>query len=264
MNAEAQQQDNVTPFPVAGRAAIIAALNKVMEAVPYIQKTGKNEFHKYAYASEADLLAKLRPAMIEHGLVLIPSVVAAQVTEVHTTKSGAQNYRADVTLEMTLGHVSGECWPPIPWRASGIDTEDKMIAKAITSGEKYFLLKLFMVETGTDPDADGGEQGPRKSKGKSAAALSAPPSSPNGGAASDGQKPSNPIVTRLKQRIEESLAAGGAPALRDWWEQHKDAIKGTCTKKDGTFHASLWTACCMAIKDGLASVGDLKDGEKVD
>ena len=53
---------------------IITALNKVMDEAKYVQKNAENKFHGYKYASEAALLETLRPAMIKHGLVLIPSV----------------------------------------------------------------------------------------------------------------------------------------------------------------------------------------------
>ena len=56
-------------------AKIATALHEVMAKVGYVQKTGKNAFHGYKYAGEADLLAVLRPAMVEAGLLLIPSVV---------------------------------------------------------------------------------------------------------------------------------------------------------------------------------------------
>ena len=53
---------------------IAAALHSVMSKVGYVQKQSKNDHHGYKYASEADLLEKLRPAMVENGLMLIPSV----------------------------------------------------------------------------------------------------------------------------------------------------------------------------------------------
>ena len=57
---------------------IAQALSNVMAKVSYIQKTGHNKFHGYKYVSESDLLEKLRPAMTEEGLVLIPSYHSSQ------------------------------------------------------------------------------------------------------------------------------------------------------------------------------------------
>ena len=144
-------------------ATILCAITKVKKAVERIPKTGRNEFYKYDYATEGDVLAALRPAMAEAGLHLIPSVESSKIEPIHETKAGAQRYRCHVRLRVILAHDSGAVWPdPIYWEGIGMDGEDKMEAKAITSAQKYGLLKFFMVETGTDPDADGTEAQKRK------------------------------------------------------------------------------------------------------
>jgi len=132
---------------------IISALNAVMNKVSYIQKTGKNSFHGYKYASEADLLDKLRPAMIEAGLVLIPSLKNYTVTDDHGNTT--------VMVEYTLAHTSGEIWPEkIVAVGCGNDRAkngaigDKGIYKALTGANKYLLFKLFQIETGDDPERD--------------------------------------------------------------------------------------------------------------
>jgi hypothetical protein len=45
-----------------------------------------------------------------------------------------------------------------PWYGCGADTTDKGGNKAITSAEKYFLLKLLKIPTEKDPDADSEEK----------------------------------------------------------------------------------------------------------
>jgi hypothetical protein len=132
-------------------AKIATALNEVMAKVGYVQKTGKNAFHGYKYAGEADLLDKLRPAMVEAGLLLLPSVT-------HVTEPDAHG-NVTVEVEYTLVHKDGDVWP-FPLKAAGCGNDrakngsvgDKGVYKAITGANKYMLFKLFQIETGDDPE----------------------------------------------------------------------------------------------------------------
>jgi hypothetical protein len=130
---------------------IAAALHQVMQKVSYVQKDATNDFHKYKYASEAALLAALRPAMIEAGLILIPSV--------SMVKNIDDYGNTHIEMEYTLVHKDGEVWP-FPIRAAGAGNDrakngavgDKGVYKAITGANKYLLFKLFQIETGDDPE----------------------------------------------------------------------------------------------------------------
>lgn len=136
---------------------IIQALNAIMTDVSYVQKSSKNDFHGYKYASEATLLESLRPAMIKHGLVLIPSV--SNVSPID------QFGNTTLMVEYTLAHVSGEIWPDKITsvgcgndRAKSGAVGDKGVYKAITGANKYLLFKLFQIETGDDPEKDDAAQ----------------------------------------------------------------------------------------------------------
>lgn len=132
---------------------IIQALNAVMKDVSYVQKSSENKFHGYKYASEASLLESLRPAMIQHGLILIPSVGNVSPIDGHGNTM--------LTVEYTLAHTSGEIWPDkIVAVGCGNDKSksgsvgDKGVYKALTGANKYLLFKLFQIETGDDPEKD--------------------------------------------------------------------------------------------------------------
>lgn len=138
-------------------AAILSALNAVMQEAAYVQKTGENDFHGYRYATEADVLERLRPAMVKHGLILIPSV--QQVSTPDT------NGNTSVIVHYTLAHVSGAVWPqPIIAAGCGNDRSknggigDKGLYKALTGANKYLLFKLFQIETGDDPEKSEGDR----------------------------------------------------------------------------------------------------------
>lgn len=129
---------------------IAQALHEVMSKVSYVQKTGKNAFHGYKYAGEADLLEKLRPAMLEAGLILIPSIKGVSPIDEHGVTT--------VQMEYTLVHKDGDIWPNVICAAGqGGDRNkngvgDKGLYKAITGANKYLLFKLFQIETGDDPE----------------------------------------------------------------------------------------------------------------
>ena len=113
----------------------------------YVQKDGKNEFHGYKYASEANLIAALRPALIDAGLVLIPSVTSVTQDEYGNTH---------VMMNFTLMDDEGYTFT-FSGAGSGNDRNkngvgDKGIYKAITGATKYALMKTFLLETGDDPE----------------------------------------------------------------------------------------------------------------
>lgn len=149
-------------------AKITAALSEVMGKVGYVQKTGKNAFHNYKYAGESDLLEALRPAMVEAGLLLIPSV--------HHISNIDDHGNVFVTMAYTLAHKDGDVWPDKVFSvgcgndlAKSGKVGDKGAYKAITGANKYLLFKLFQIETGDDPektetavhDAPKGEVAPK-------------------------------------------------------------------------------------------------------
>lgn len=150
-------EENLSP-----EATIIRALNNVMQEIDYVQKQGKNDFHGYTYATEADVLARLRPSMVKHGLILIPSV--AQVSSVD------ENGNTTVSVHYTLAHVSGAVWPqPIIGAGCGNDKNrngvgDKGLYKALTGANKYLLFKLFQIETGNDPEETSGDKNRQDAK----------------------------------------------------------------------------------------------------
>ena len=55
-----------------GEHKLASKLAKVMQEVKYIQKTGYNSFHKYKYATEADVNEKVREELAKQNVALLP------------------------------------------------------------------------------------------------------------------------------------------------------------------------------------------------
>lgn len=132
---------------------LLAALNAVMKEVGYVKKDKINSFHQYNYAGEEGLLRVLRPAMVKHGILLIPSLDGSPQIDEHGNTHIVASY--------TLAHISGDRWPEpirIPGcgndRAKNGNIGDKGVYKALTGANKYMLFKLFQIATGDDPEVE--------------------------------------------------------------------------------------------------------------
>lgn len=139
-------------------AKILTALHATMTSVGYVQKKGKNTFQNYKYAGEGNLLEVLRPAMVENGLLLIPS--HREVSPIDA------NGITVACVEYTLAHKDGDVWPEkiVVYGAGGDKNSkgvgDKGLYKALTGANKYLLFKLFQIETGDDPEKDSEQDAP--------------------------------------------------------------------------------------------------------
>lgn len=134
---------------------LVKKLVEVMKEVKYIQKTGFNDFHRYKYATEADVNEKVREVLAEHNVVMIPNVKSHSVRE-HTNAKGKVEYI--VTAEVEFTFMDGDTGEMISFTmyGEGQDAGDKGTYKAVTGAQKYALMKAFMIPTGDDPEADNG------------------------------------------------------------------------------------------------------------
>lgn len=137
---------------VANRS-LVKKLSKVMQEVKYIQKKGFNSFHKYKYATEADVAEKVREVLAEQNVIMIPNMTSHSIRE-HTTSKGNREYIATVNMEFKF--IDGDSGEEITFHmvGEGQDAGDKATYKAITGAQKYALMKAFMIPTGDDPEAD--------------------------------------------------------------------------------------------------------------
>lgn len=150
-------------------------LATVRETVPYLQKTQNGQ--QYKYVGSSDVLGALHSKINEVGLQLVPSIIGHKVTE-HVevgsqynkyTKQNDEKKRVTyfTELDMIMKWVNVddpadfiEC----PWYAQGVDIAgEKGVGKALTYGEKYFLLKYFNIATDKDdPDSFQDKVGKRE------------------------------------------------------------------------------------------------------
>lgn len=122
-----------------------------MSQVGYIQKTGWNDFHKYHYVTESDLVSAVRPLLAQVGVIIIPDVTTVErIAEVQERSGTSTLTQVMVRYLVTDGKEHYSFGMP----GHGLDRADKGVYKAITGSMKYALYKLFEVETGDDPERD--------------------------------------------------------------------------------------------------------------
>lgn len=175
----------------------------VMASITHVPKRGHNSFHNYDYATEADIADAVRESMAREGVMLIPSVDKCEFREAQT-KSGTERaatltvrYRLTDGAESIEFNVIGE----------GQDRGDKATYKAMTGATKYALLKLFLISTGDDPEAEDGEK-PPPARGS----QTPPPAKPT---------PNAPLYAEAAWTLAKRIY--GSP------EKAKDPWKAACT-----------------------------------
>lgn len=136
---------------------LAAAKKAVMEKVGYVQKT-KTQGLNYTFASETELIAALRPAMIEAGLVMTPIMASVLSDESLPTKSGGTQRRLTILRQFRLTHVDTGEYETIEVLGEAADSGDKAAGKAMTHAKKYALRDAFLIETGDDPDFERNER----------------------------------------------------------------------------------------------------------
>lgn len=119
-------------------------LAAAMSKVTYIQKEKKAGM-RYSIVSHDSVTAKVRPALLEEGIVYYPvrtsSIQVGNRTEAMMTIRFVNIENPDDCIEVeTFGY--------------GIDDQDKGPGKAMSYAVKYALLKTLGLETGDDPDED--------------------------------------------------------------------------------------------------------------
>lgn len=142
-----------TAVPDLPQKTLHQKLLSVMEQVTYIQKKGRNTFHGYNYATEADVAEAVRAALITERLLIVPHLLSRASREI-TTSKGKTEYVTSVRVQYTVHDCDSKDVLVFEMEGDGQDPGDKGIFKAITGCTKYALMKLLHIPTGDDPEGD--------------------------------------------------------------------------------------------------------------
>jgi len=135
------------------KLSLVRKLSEVMGEVERVAKSGRNEFHKYDYATESDIVQSVRSEMSKRQLMLIPDVESVEWKDI-AKRSGGTERLCTMRVRFTIHDgESGESQSFVVL-GEGQDPGDKATYKALTGATKYALLKLFLIPTGDDPEQD--------------------------------------------------------------------------------------------------------------
>lgn len=144
--------------PAEKPKTLVQKLCEIGASLSFIEKRGKNTFHVYKYATEADIVSAIRLEMFSRNVFLIPNVVETkrEAIERKTVKDGKEKVTLTCLTDMNVEWTwydgdSGEtiaCHVP----GCGEDSGDKGPYKAFTGSEKYLLLKTFLIPTYDDAE----------------------------------------------------------------------------------------------------------------
>jgi len=122
----------------------------IQTEVEMVSKGGYNDFHKYKYVTESDILKALKPLLTKHGVCVMFSVIdSGVVCENIMRVTGKYTWvnidnPSDRFETLTVGDGDDVS------KAGKVG--DKGIFKAMTGAQKYGLLKCLFIATGDDPE----------------------------------------------------------------------------------------------------------------
>lgn len=128
---------------------LVAKITAASLKVGALATDKRNVQQNYDYISADKILERVGDALAKQGVVIFPSIVS-EVTESVATGNGKSRY--DCTVHFGMIVSDGETQIELPWCGKGSDyaVPDKALYKAITSGHKYFLMKLLNVGVGNE------------------------------------------------------------------------------------------------------------------
>ena len=140
-----------------GAQNIIQTLMKVMQSVRAVGKDGYNKGQNFPFRGIDGVMNAVGPAMREHGLVAIPTVVDKEV-EYGATGSNKKMTIIRLTVDYTFLNLNGDSLTSRVVSEAN-DTADKATAKAMSVAFRTCLLQVLALPTqDKDPDEDFNEQ----------------------------------------------------------------------------------------------------------
>jgi hypothetical protein len=145
------------------KRSLVRKMAEVMGEVDRVRKNGRNAFHNYDYATEADIVEAVREGLSKRAVMMLPSIVKTEWTQVQRAKGGTERL-CTLTVRFTFHDGDSGEEMAIEVLGEGQDAGDKATYKAFTGATKYALLKTFLIPTGDDPEADEDDTSSRKTK----------------------------------------------------------------------------------------------------
>ena len=118
-----------------------------------LAKDSRNTQQGYSFRGIDAVYNAVSPLLAEHGLCILPRVLARECVERQSNKGSALFY---VTLEVEFDFVCSEDGSRHTIKTFGeaMDSADKATNKAMSAAYKYAVIQAFAIPTEGDNDAD--------------------------------------------------------------------------------------------------------------
>lgn len=132
---------------------IYQRINAVRKAIGYVQKdkavsTGGGSYKAVTHDAVTGMV---RAALIEHGVIIVPSVVSSVF---HPKEPDAKQRLYEATYQIDFVNMDDPADRIVTQQtAHALDNGDKAPGKAMSYAAKYAILKLFNIETGEDEES---------------------------------------------------------------------------------------------------------------
>lgn len=200
---------------------IYAKIRAVMKSIGAITKNRKNAQQGYAFRGIDDVYNALQPALVEHGLVIVPKMLE-RVCEEKESRNGGTLFYVTIKAEFHFMSVDDASGIIVTTFGEAMDSGDKATNKAMSAAYKYAAFQTFCIPTEGDNDADATTH---------TVASSKPPA----------RWPE--FEAMLEDAAELGVTAmvnafkSGAAECREYAQQHQtawlEALKATAKRKDG-------------------------------
>lgn len=132
---------------------IYQRINNVRKTIGYVQKdksvsTGSGSYKAVTHDAVTGMV---RSALIEHGIVIVPSVLSSVF---HPKEPDAKQRLYEATFQVEFVNIDEPADKIVTQQtAHALDNGDKAPGKAMSYATKYAILKLFNIETGEDEES---------------------------------------------------------------------------------------------------------------
>ena len=118
-----------------------------------IAKSHQNQDDGYSFRSVDDVYRALSPLLVEHGLVILPSVLERKVT-VRPAQGGRAVSCVSLAVKYTIVSANDGSKFEVVVHGEAMDASDKGTNKAMQAAYKYMAFQTFCIPVAGEEDAD--------------------------------------------------------------------------------------------------------------
>ena len=128
---------------------VFQRLNEIRKAVQYVQKD--TQVQTYKAVTHDAVTAKLRPHLVEHGILIATSQISGKVLQFRGTDVKQNFYKGDYEVAF-INIDKPDDRLVVKVQSHAADSADKAPSKAMSVATKYAMLKTFSLETGENEE----------------------------------------------------------------------------------------------------------------